>query len=294
VETMVGQSLKTNQPLEKIRARKNIINNTTQLSQKAVARVRTLQSHVEARNTLRDVERTRKVLPEAQTPHVMVISDALELTEALQTSLLDKNYKISVIHDGLRGLLAVKRYEPDLVLIDWAPPRLSGLELCSRLRANDAKQQIILMTKNDSAEERVSGFRSGANDCVSIPFEKEEFVLRVEVSLARSCPTEPEEDVLRCADLLLNRKTREAHRDGQFIRLTAKEFDLLEYLMLNYFAVVTRSQIIENVWGYDYVGSSNIVEVYIRYLRNKLSKCAAGNARLIQTVRSVGYILRDS
>ncbi|MFK8183012.1 MAG: response regulator transcription factor [Phormidesmis sp.] len=229
-----------------------------------------------------------------QSRHVMIVSGALELAESLQTDLLNEGYKVSVIHDGLRGLLAVKRYEPDLVLIDWAPPRLSGLDLCQRLRATDSKKQIILFTQKDCAKERVSGFNAGADDCISLPFVKEEFVSRVKASLTRLYPVKQAEDVLHCADLLLNRKTREVFRAGEFVRLTAKEFDLLEYLMTNYFVVVSRSQILENVWGYDYAGSSNIVEVYIRYLRNKLNDCQPGNTRLIKTVRSVGYILRDS
>jgi len=223
--------------------------------------------------------------------HIMIIASETELAEALQLDLNKEGYQVSVVHDGLRGLLAVKRIATDLIILGWSPPRLSGVEICARLRASRVESPIILLTQSQDALERIAGLEAGANDCISFPFVKEEFFARVSASLNNRRSNNDVRFVLRCAGLQLNRKTREVFRGSHFIRLTAKEFDLLEYLMDHYFQVLTRSQILENVWGYEYAGSSNIIEVYIRYLRKKLE--SAGGGRLIHTVRSVGYILRD-
>ena len=223
--------------------------------------------------------------------HIMIISGQIELVETLQIELSQAGYQVSVIHDGLRGLLAVKRISPDLIVVGWAPPRLSGLEICDRLRLNQGSEPVILLTQQDNADDRIAGLEAGANDCISLPFVKEEFIARINANLSNRRDSRDPDAILRCADILLNRKTREVFRSDRLIRLTAKEFDLLEYLMDHYFQVLTRAQILENVWGYDYLGSSNIIEVYIRYLRRKLED--NDNSRVIQTVRSVGYILRE-
>ncbi|MGD1864566.1 MAG: response regulator transcription factor [Phormidesmis sp.] len=231
--------------------------------------------------------------------HIMIIADEPELAESLQIDLHSEGYQVSVINDGLRGLLTAKRVATDLVVVGWSPPRLSGLEVCRRLRTGQSEEPIILLTQADSPEERIAGLEAGADDCISIPFDPEEFVARIHANLQRRSPTDSQASILRCADMQLNRKTREVFRGvgeaslsgKQLIRLTAKEFDLLEYLMSHYFQVLTRAQILENVWGYEYSGSSNIIEVYIRYLRRKLE--VRGAARLIHTVRSVGYIFRE-
>ena len=241
------------------------------------------------------------VLPlQRNRQHIMIVSDNTERAETLQLDLSCAGYQVNVIHDGLRGLLAIKRVMPDLVVADWEPPRLSGLELCHRLRSNKGEESIILLAKSDDAKERIAGLKAGADDCVSLPFVKEEFLARIQASLSRRGQLKDQDAILRCAGLILNRKTREVFRaagvdssaEGRHIRLTAKEFDLLEYLMDHYFQVLTRTQILDAVWGYEFVGNSNIIEVYIRYLRRKLE--AADEPRIIHTVRSVGYILRES
>ena len=236
-----------------------------------------------------------KVPPSKATPtalkHIMLISGQEELAETIQVELSAEGYQVSVMHDGLRGLLAANRMNPDIVIAGWQPPRISGLEICERLRASRRKKAIVLLTPDDDAQQRISGFKVGADDCISLPLQRDEFVARIKARLSSTEDEQVENSMLHCADLLLNRETREVFRGGHFIRLTAKEFDLLEYLMDHYFQVVTRAQILENVWGYDYAGSSNIVEVYIRYLRTKLE--AVKEKRIIHTVRSVGYILRD-
>lgn len=221
----------------------------------------------------------------------MVISDQDELAETIQVELSQAGYQVSVMHDGIRGLLAANRMNPDVVVAGWQPPRISGLEICARLRSSRRKKSVILLTPEDDVKQRVSGFEAGADDCISLPLQKEEFIARIRARVQKTEEGQTAGSMLHCADLLLNRDTREVFRSGRFVRLTAKEFDLLEYLMTHYFQVVTRAQILENVWGYDYAGSSNIVEVYIRYLRTKLE--AIAKTRIIHTVRSVGYILRE-
>lgn len=221
----------------------------------------------------------------------MLISDDVELAETLQIELASEGYQVSVIHDGIRGLLAVNRMKPDLVVMSWSPPRLSALEICDRLRTNRCEGAIILLTEEDNPQDRIAALKAGADDCLSMPIVKEEFIARVKANSSYRDRDQSRVSVLRCCDIVLNRDTREVFRYGRLIRLTATEFNLLEYLMEHYFQVLTRSQILESVWGYEYTGSSNIIEVYIRYLRNKLE--TSPEDRVIHTIRSVGYILRE-
>ena len=222
---------------------------------------------------------------------ILFISEQAELAETIQLELSKEGYIVNVMHDGLRGLLAANRMNPDVVIACWESPRIPGMEICDRLRTGGRKGAIVLITSENTVEQRVAGFEVGADDCISLPFHREEFVARIKARIQAAESKQKSAPLLHCANLLLNKETREVFRGEQFIKLTAREFDLLEYLMEHYFQVVTRAQIIENVWGYDYVGSSNIVEVYVRYLRTKLE--AVDNQRVIHTVRSVGYILRD-
>ena len=234
----------------------------------------------------------RRHLQQGQSRHIIFISDAVELSEELQIELTKYNYQVSVIHDGIRGLLAVNRMMPDLVVISWSPPRLSGLEICERLRFNKRSGAIIVLTKDDSPPQRIAGFRAGADDCLSLPLVKEELIARIEALVTARDRTQPTAPILRYADILLNRETREVFKAGRSIPLTAKEFNLLEYLMDHPLQVLTRAQILDSVWGYDYLGSSNIIEVYIRYLRRKLG--ATADNRIIHTVRGMGYILKET
>jgi len=224
--------------------------------------------------------------------HIMFVADDIKLAENLQIELSQQDYQVSVIHDGLRGLLAINRMRPDLVVLSWSPPRLSGIEICERLRANRREEPIILITQKDCSQERVAGLNAGADDCLSLPLVKEEFIARINANLHGRDRNQADAPSLRVADLLLNRETREVFRGDRFIHLTAKEFNLLEYLMTHHFQVLTRTQILESVWGYDYNGSSNIIEVYIRYLRKKLG--ATPENPIIHTIRSVGYILKET
>jgi DNA-binding response OmpR family regulator len=200
-----------------------------------------------------------------------------------------EGYEVNVANDGLTGLTQIRNLNPDLVILDWMMPGMTGLEVCRRLRQTGAKVPVILLTAKDDVSDRVAGLDAGADDYLVKPFSIEELLARIRAHLRRTADTE--EEVLRFEDLMLNRKTREVTRGDRPIELTAKEFDLLEYLMSYPRQVITRDRILEEVWGYDFMGDSNIIEVYIRYLRLKLE--AENEKRLIQTVRGVGYVLRE-
>ena len=220
---------------------------------------------------------------------ILVVEDEDKLAQFIKQELQYEGYEVTVISDGMAGLTTARESEPDLVLLDWMLPGISGLEICKRLRQTGDRVPIILLTAKDEIGDRVAGLDAGADDYIVKPFSLEELLARVRAHLRRTQEDSP--DVLQFSDLKLNRSTREVTRDKRHMELTAKEFDLLEYLMSHPRQVLTRDQILERVWGYDFLGDSNIIEVYVRYLRLKLE--AEGEKRLIQTVRGVGYTLRE-
>lgn len=223
------------------------------------------------------------------TAHILLVEDEVKLARLIELELGYEGYQVSVAHDGLAGLTTARDAHPDLIILDWMLPGLSGLEVCRRLRSTKDQVPVILLTAKDEVSDRVAGLDAGADDYVVKPFSIEELLARVRAHLRRTQEADP--DVLQFEDLRLDRQTREVQRENRLIELTAKEFDLLEYLMSHPRQVVTRDRILERVWGYDFMGDSNIIEVYIRYLRLKLE--ANDEKRLIQTVRGVGYVLRD-
>lgn len=223
------------------------------------------------------------------TSHILVVEDEAKLAQFIELELKYEGYQVTVATDGLEGLATARECHPDLILLDWMLPGISGLEICRRLRLTGDKVPIILLTAKDEVSDRVAGLDSGADDYIVKPFSIEELLARIRAHLRRT--QEEETDLLQFADLRLNRSTREVYRGNRSIELTAKEFDLLEYLISHPRQVLTRDQILERVWGYDFMGDSNIIEVYIRYLRLKLE--ANNEKRLIQTVRGVGYVLRE-
>lgn len=223
------------------------------------------------------------------TAHILVVEDEVKLARFIELELSYEGYQVSVTHDGLAGLTAAREEHPDLVVLDWMLPGLSGLEICRRLRATGDKVPIILLTAKDEISDRVVGLDAGADDYLIKPFSIEELLARIRAHLRRNHEEDP--DILQFEDLSLNRRTHEVYRGKRLIELTAKEFDLLDYLLVHSRQVVTRDRILEQVWGYDFMGDSNIIEVYIRYLRLKLE--TNNEKRLIQTVRGVGYVLRD-
>jgi two-component system OmpR family response regulator len=223
------------------------------------------------------------------TAHILVVEDEVKLAQFIELELKYESYQVTVAHDGLSGLTLARETNPDLILLDWMLPGISGLEICRRLRLTGSKVPIVLLTAKDEISDRVAGLDAGADDYIVKPFSLEELLARVRAHLRRTQDENP--DLLQFADLRLNRSTREVYRGNRLIELTAKEFDLLEYLMAHPRQVLSRDQILERVWGYDFMGDSNIIEVYIRYLRLKLE--ADHEKRLIQTVRGVGYVLRE-
>jgi DNA-binding response OmpR family regulator len=221
--------------------------------------------------------------------HILLVEDEIKLARFIELELQSEGYRVSVAHDGMSGLSLARESEPDLAILDWMMPGLTGVELCRRLRSTGIKIPVILLTAKDEVGDRVTGLDAGADDYLVKPFSIEELLARIRAHLRRTQETDT--DVLQFEDLSLNRRTREVHRGQRSIDLTAKEFDLLQYLMSHPRQVFTREQILENIWGYDFLGDSNIIEVYVRYLRLKLEQ--ESEKRLIHTARGVGYSLRE-
>jgi DNA-binding response OmpR family regulator len=223
------------------------------------------------------------------TARILLVEDDANLARLVAGELRLEGYQVTVAHTGLDGLSAARAEPPDLLILDWMLPGMSGLDLCLRLRETGLKSPIVLLTARDEIPDRVAGLNAGADDYVVKPFSIVELLARVRAHLRRAYPDEP--DRLEFADLTLNCLTREVHRAGQRIDLTAKEFDLLEFLLRHPRQAIPRDRILEAVWHGDFTGESNIVEVYIRALRIKLEIDRA--PRLIHTIRGVGYVLRD-
>lgn len=219
---------------------------------------------------------------------ILVIEDEQRIADFLKRGLTYEGYQVEVKLDGESGLKAARDTPPDLVILDVMLPGLDGWEVCRRLRAGGSVS-ILMLTAKDAVTDRVKGFEAGADDYVVKPFAFEELIARVRALLRRSRVAE--DTVFHFADLTLNVTTREVNRSNQKIELTTKEFDLLHFFMRHPRQVLSREMIYDRIWGYDFGGESNILEVYIRYLRTKLE--ANGQARLIQTVRGVGYALRE-
>jgi DNA-binding response OmpR family regulator len=221
--------------------------------------------------------------------HILLVEDEVKLARFIELELGSEGYRVSVAHDGMSGLSLARELAPDLAILDWMVPGLTGVELCRRLRSTGSKIPVILLTAKDEVGDRVAGLDAGADDYLVKPFSIEELLARIRAHLRRTQAAD--EDVLQFEDLSLNKRTREVIRGERSIELTAKEFDLLQYLMSHPRQVFTREQIVENVWGYDFLGDSNIIEVYVRYLRLKLEQ--NNEKRLIHTARGVGYALRE-
>ncbi|MDJ0737126.1 MAG: response regulator transcription factor [Nostocaceae cyanobacterium] len=223
------------------------------------------------------------------TLHILLVEDEVRLAKFVEMELTCEGYQVSVANDGMTGLSLARESTPNLAILDWMLPGLSGVELCRRLRATGSKIPIILLTAKDEVESRITGLDAGADDYVVKPFSIEELLARIRANLRRT--QEDNRDLLQFEDLSLNRSSRQVFRGARAIELTAKEFDLLQYLITNPRQVFTREQILEKVWGYDFMGDYNVIEVYIRYLRLKLEE--NNEKRLIHTIRGVGYVLRQ-
>ena len=222
--------------------------------------------------------------------HILVIEDDPAIADLLRRGLIYEGYSVEVSVDGEAGLAAARDRPPDLVLLDLMLPGIDGLTVCRRLRlAGDVP--ILILTAKDAVPDRVAGLDAGADDYLVKPFSFDELLARVRALFRRRQPANTEE-ILEFGDLRLDLKTHEVFRARRRIELTAREFEMLTVFMQHPRQVMTRNMLYDLIWGYDFGGESNIIEVYIRYLRAKLEE--AGEPRLIQTVRGVGYALRES
>lgn len=219
---------------------------------------------------------------------ILVIEDESKIADFLRRGLTYEGFQVDVRFDGEAGLKAARDNPPDLVILDVMLPGIDGIEVCRRLRAGGAVP-VLMLTAKDSVADKVKGLDSGADDYMVKPFSFDELIARVRALLRRTRPNE--EMVVHFSDLTLNVTTREVTRGDRKIDLTTKEFDLLHFFMRHPRQVLPRELIYDRIWGYDFGGESNILEVYIRYLRSKLE--ANNEPRLIQTVRGVGYALRE-
>jgi two-component system response regulator MprA len=220
---------------------------------------------------------------------ILVIEDEEKILNFLRRGLIYEGYRVETALDGSAGLASARDNPPDLVILDWMLPGIDGLEVCRRLRAA-GNVPILMLTAKDAVSDRVQGLDAGADDYLVKPFALDEVLARLRALLRRAKPEAPE--ILAYADLRLDTGTHQAFRDERPIDLTAKEYELLELFLQHPRQVLTREVIYDRVWGYDFGGESNIIEVYVRYLRQKTE--AGGEARLLHTVRGVGYVLRES
>jgi two-component system response regulator MprA len=219
---------------------------------------------------------------------ILIIEDDEAILKFLRRGLVYEGYTVDVALDGQTGLALARDNPPDLVVLDLMLPGIDGLEVCRRLRAGGSVP-ILILTAKDSVNDRVLGLDMGADDYMVKPFSLDELLARIRALLRRAQPTRPQ--VLRFADLILDTGTRQAKRGERTISLTAKEYELLELFMRHPRQVLTRDIIYDRVWGYDFGGESNIIEVYVRYLRQKLE--SNNEPRLLHTVRGMGYVLRE-
>ena len=224
---------------------------------------------------------------------ILVVDDDRAVRESLRRSLSFNGYTVDLAEDGVEALEAITNERPDALVLDVMMPRLDGLEVCRQLRSTGDDLPILVLTARDSVSERVSGLDAGADDYLPKPFALEELLARLRALLRRTGPEEAGDGaIMTFGDLTLDPSTREVHRGIRPISLTRTEFSLLEMLIANPRRVLTRSRILEEVWGFDFPTSGNALEVYVGYLRRKTE--AEGESRLIHTVRGVGYVLRET
>lgn len=222
-------------------------------------------------------------------PTILIVEDDSKIARLLELELNHAGYATQVAFNGKDGLVAAEN-DIDLVLLDVMMPELSGFEVLRRLRGKGNPVPVILLTARGEVYDKVAGLDLGANDYVTKPFEIEELLARIRALLRLTTQAAVETNQLHYADVLLDLDRHEAFRNDVPLDLTPREFDLLSYLMENKEHVLTREQILNRVWGYDYFGETNIVDVYIRYLRKKMDR---SQSPLIQTVRGIGYVLRE-
>jgi len=223
-------------------------------------------------------------------PTVLVVDDDPNLLKMLQRTLVYENIQVLTASNGVEALPIIEAQKPGLIILDWTMPKMDGVTLIRRLRADENKTMVLMLTARDAIENRVYGLESGADDYLVKPFAPAELVARVH-ALLRRIETRPESQIVSYLDVALDPTTREACRGEMSLTLTLTEFNLLHLFLRHPRQVLERAQILSDVWGYDFGGDDNVLEIYIGYLRKKLE--AGGRSRIIHTVRGVGYVLRE-
>lgn len=224
-------------------------------------------------------------------PHILIVEDEEQLARLLQLELQYEQYETTILHNGKQALEEIQTNKWDLILLDIMLPGASGLEVLRHLRKRGDQTPVILLTARDQVWDKVSGLDLGANDYVTKPFNSEELLARIRVHLRTHSNEHTTRQTFIMKDLVVDPLAREVMRGDEQMALTAKEFDLLCYLLSNRNVVLTREQIIEHVWGYTYTGDTNVVDVYIRYIRQKIDRPDVPS--YIETVRGVGYVMKD-
>jgi two-component system OmpR family response regulator len=227
---------------------------------------------------------------------ILVVEDERRIARLLQIELESEGYEVRLAPDGVEGWAEYKAGGIALILLDVMLPGISGIDLLQRIRAVDNDTPILMLTAKSTVADKVAGLDLGANDYITKPFEMEELLARIRATFRQSSIRTTEEtqigDWLIASDLRLNASTREVECAGQAIILTQREFDLLAYLLRHKKLVLSREQLLTEVWGYDYAGNTNVVDVYIRYVRKKVDE--GFGAELIHTIRGIGYCIRDA
>lgn len=223
---------------------------------------------------------------------VLVVDDEAVLAEMVAMALRYEGWQVDTAGDGMSAITAARSSRPDVVVLDLMLPDLSGLEVLRRLREQNPTLPVLLLTAKDAVEDRIAGLSAGGDDYVTKPFSLEEVVLRLRALLRRTgISTEGEAAQIVVGDLVLDENSREVSRGGDPITLTSTEFELLRYLMRNSKTVLSKAQILDRVWDYDFGGRSNIVELYISYLRKKID---SGREPMIHTLRGAGCVLKPA
>ncbi len=222
---------------------------------------------------------------------LLLIEDEPKIAAFIQKGLNENGYELTIAYDGKLGLNMVLQGEYELIVLDIMLPFVNGLEICKQIRLSGINTPILMLTALGTLDDKVSGLRQGADDYLVKPFHFKEFLARIEALTRRSLQQQPASDALQVADLMLDRNRKFARRDDKEIVLTAREYALLELFMRNKNRVLSRSNIAEQIWGYEFDAGSNVIDVYINYLRNKIEK--GFSSKLIHTMVGMGYIMRE-
>jgi DNA-binding response OmpR family regulator len=221
---------------------------------------------------------------------ILAVEDERQMAIIIEMELTHEGYIVDVVYDGSEALKSVENKEYDLILLDIMLPGLNGIEVCRKIR-QFSNIPIIMLTAKSDVPDKVLGLDAGANDYIAKPFAIEELLARIRV-YTRDKALKNKLDVIKVKDIVMDNRTHQVWRDGKEIELTNREYKILEMLLINKNIVLTREQLIENIWGYDYSGETNVVDVFIRYLRSKIDD--EFEDKLITTIRGVGYVIKEN